>query len=133
MIAWGFATLVPDENIRRNHCRAFALWRNETRLLSLTSVLHVNSGTSQTKRPPEGGLSVPSDAGKSSYHALLGVCEMNSLGLALLVAGMAFLVSGLIFLIPTERKLSSSQETIEESLERLGHHLDEMRRERGEL
>jgi hypothetical protein len=56
MIAWGFATLVPDENVRRNHCRAFALWRNETRLLSLTSVLRVNSGT-ETKRPPEGGLS----------------------------------------------------------------------------
>jgi hypothetical protein len=46
---------------------------------------------------------------------------------------MAFLVSGLIFLIPTERELSSSQENFEESLERLGHHLDEMRRERGEL
>jgi hypothetical protein len=58
---------------------------------------------------------------------------MDSLGVALLVGGMAFLVSGLIFLIPTERKLSSSQETIEESLGRLGHHLDEMRRERGEL
>jgi hypothetical protein len=34
MIAWGFATLVPDENVRRNHCRAFALWRNETRGLT---------------------------------------------------------------------------------------------------
>jgi hypothetical protein len=45
---------------------------------------------------------------------------------------MAFLVSGLIFLIRTERKLSSSQETVEESLERLKHHLDEMGRERGE-
>jgi hypothetical protein len=40
------------------HSRAFALWRNETRLLSLTSVLQVNSGTLQTKRPPKGGLSV---------------------------------------------------------------------------
>ena len=40
---------------------------------------------------------------------------------ALLVGGMAI-----------ERKLSSSQETVEESLERLEHHLDEMGRERGE-
>jgi hypothetical protein len=48
MIAWGFATLVPDENVRRCHHRASALWRNETRLLSLTSVLHVKSGTSQS-------------------------------------------------------------------------------------
>jgi hypothetical protein len=87
----------------------------------------------KTKRPPEGGLSVPSDAGKSSYHALLGVCEMDSLGVALLVGGMAFLVSGLIFLIPTERKLSSSQETFEESQERIEYYLEQMRDERGEL
>jgi hypothetical protein len=53
MIAWGFATLVPDENARRNHCRAFALRRNETRLLSLMSALRVNSGTSQTKDRPK--------------------------------------------------------------------------------
>jgi hypothetical protein len=56
MIAWGLATLVPDKNVRRNHDRAFALSRNETRLLSLTSVLPVNSGTSEAKRPPEGGF-----------------------------------------------------------------------------
>jgi hypothetical protein len=31
--------------------------RNETRSLSLTSALCVNSGTARTKRPPEGGLS----------------------------------------------------------------------------
>ena len=86
----------------------------------------------QTKRPPEGGSSVPSDVGKSSYHALLGVCKMDSLGVALLVGGMAFLISGLSFLIPIERKLSSSQETVEESLERLERHLDEMGRERSE-
>jgi hypothetical protein len=57
---------------------------------------------------------------------------MDSLGVDLLVGGMAFLISGLMFLIPIERKLSSSQETVEESLGRLEHHLDEMGRERGE-
>jgi hypothetical protein len=87
----------------------------------------------KTKRTPEGGLSVPSDAGKSSYHALLGDCEMDSLGVALLVGGMAFLVSGLMFLIPTERKLSSSLEIFEESQERIEYYLEQMRDERGEL
>jgi hypothetical protein len=62
----------------------------------------------------------------------LGIFKMDNLGVALLVGGMASLISGLIFLIPIERKLSSSQETVEESLERLEHHLDEMGREGGE-
>jgi hypothetical protein len=53
MIAWGFATLVPDENVRRIYCRAFALWRNETRRLSLMSALRVNSETEKQKDRPE--------------------------------------------------------------------------------
>jgi hypothetical protein len=65
---------------------------------------------------------------RNRYHARLGVCEMDSLGVVLLVGGMVFFMSSLIFLIPSERKLSSSQETFEESLERLEHHLDEIRR-----
>jgi hypothetical protein len=85
-----------------------------------------------SSEPGAAHFSVPSDVGKSSYDALLGVCKMDSLGVDLLVGGMAFLISGLMFLIPIERKLSSSQETVEESLERLEHHLDEIRRERGE-
>jgi hypothetical protein len=57
---------------------------------------------------------------------------MDSVGIALIVGGMAFLVSGLIFLIPTERKLSSSRETFEESQERTENYLAQMRDERGE-
>ena len=51
----------------------------------------------------------------------------------MLVGGGAFLVSGLIFLIPIERKLSSSQQTFEESEERTEYYLREMRDEREEL
>jgi hypothetical protein len=95
-------------------------------------VLRVNSGFAKQKdRSKAVALYLPMP-GNRAIMPFLGVCEMDSLGVALLVGGMAFLISALIFSIPSERKLSSSQETFEESLERLEHHLDEIGRERGE-
>ena len=58
---------------------------------------------------------------------------MNSLGIALIVGGMAFLCSGLIFLIPVEGKFDSSQDSFEESQERIEYYLRQMRKERGEM
>ena len=58
---------------------------------------------------------------------------MDALGISLIVGGMAFLFSGLLFLLPTERKLSSRNESFEESRERTEYYLQEMRKERGEL
>jgi hypothetical protein len=43
---------------------------------------------------------------------------------------MAFLFSGLIFLIPTERKISPSEELIEDNVEEVERYLREVRRER---
>lgn len=48
---------------------------------------------------------------------------MNTIGVAVIVGGMAPLFSGLIFLLPTERKLSSSNESIEESREKIEYFL----------
>ena len=53
---------------------------------------------------------------------------MHALGVSLIVCGMAFLVSGLLFLIPTERKLSSRQESFEESQERMDYFLQLIRK-----
>ena len=58
---------------------------------------------------------------------------MDALGISLIVGGMAFLFTGLIFLLPTERKLSSRQESFEESQERTEYYLQEMRKQRGAL
>jgi hypothetical protein len=58
--------------------------------------------------------------------------EMNPLGLSLVVGGLAFLISGLLFLLSKQRKQSAQQETIKESMERIDHHLREMRRDRGD-
>jgi hypothetical protein len=55
---------------------------------------------------------------------------MHALGVSLLVGGIAFLLSGLIFLLPTERKLSSRQESFENSQKDLEYYLGEIRRER---
>jgi hypothetical protein len=54
---------------------------------------------------------------------------MHTLGVSLLVSGTAFLLSGLIFLLPAERKLSSRQESFDESQQKLEHYLREIRRE----
>jgi hypothetical protein len=59
--------------------------------------------------------------------------EMNALGLALLVGGAALVVSGLVFLLPIRRKQLQQRETFQEGIERIDHHLQEMRRERGDL
>jgi hypothetical protein len=53
---------------------------------------------------------------------------MHALGVSLIVCGMAFLVSGLLFLIPTERKLSSRQDSFEESQERMDYFLQLIRK-----
>ena len=58
---------------------------------------------------------------------------MDALGISLIVGDMAFLFTGLIFLLPTERKLSSRQESFEESQERTEYYLQEMWKKRGEL
>ncbi len=62
----------------------------------------------------------------------LGRFEMHNLGIALIVGGMAFLCSGLIFLIPVERKLASSEDSFEESQDRIEYYLHQMRKQRGE-
>ncbi len=58
---------------------------------------------------------------------------MDTLGLALIVAGAAFLCSSLIFLLPTERKVSSSRRSTEENLDEIESYLQRMREERGDL
>jgi hypothetical protein len=55
---------------------------------------------------------------------------MNTIGVAMIVGGMAFLFSGLIFLLPTERALSDTNESLDESRERIEYYLREMRKER---
>lgn len=56
---------------------------------------------------------------------------MTTLGIALIVAGLALVCGSMITLLFTRRE--PSQEPIEEDLNRIEHHLDEARRERGEL
>jgi len=58
---------------------------------------------------------------------------MDPVGLALLVGGAALVVSGLVFLLPFRRQQIEQQETFQESIDRIDHHLQEMRRERGDL
>ena len=48
---------------------------------------------------------------------------MNTIGVAMIVGGMSLLFSGLIFLLPTERKLSSSNESIEASRKKIVYFL----------
>ncbi len=57
---------------------------------------------------------------------------MDTLGLALIVAGAALLCSSLIFLLPTERKISSSRRSAEENLDEIESHLRQMREERSD-
>jgi hypothetical protein len=54
---------------------------------------------------------------------------MHILGVLLLVSGAVFLLSGLIVLLPAECKLSSRQESFDESQQKLEHYLGEIRRE----
>jgi hypothetical protein len=55
---------------------------------------------------------------------------MTTLGIALIVAGLTLVCGSMIFLLFTRRE--PSQVSLEEDLDR-EHHLDEARRERGEL
>jgi hypothetical protein len=52
---------------------------------------------------------------------------MDTLGIAFIVGGSAFLCGGLLFLLPSERKLSSSDKTFEESQAQNEYYLSEMR------
>jgi Na+-transporting methylmalonyl-CoA/oxaloacetate decarboxylase gamma subunit len=47
---------------------------------------------------------------------------MQTIGVAMIVGGMAFLFSGLIFLIPTERKISSSEQSFDESQQQIEYY-----------
>lgn len=59
---------------------------------------------------------------------------MKALGLSMIVGGVAFLfISGLIFLLPTERRLAAGEQSFEESQKEIERHLQQMRRENGEL
>jgi uncharacterized membrane-anchored protein YhcB (DUF1043 family) len=53
---------------------------------------------------------------------------MTTLGIALIVAGPTLVCGSMIFLLFTRRE--PSQESFEEDLDRIEHHLDEARRER---
>ena len=56
---------------------------------------------------------------------------MTTLGIALIVAGLTLVCGSMTFVLFTRRK--PSQEPLEEDLDRIEHHLDEARRERGKL
>ena len=57
--------------------------------------------------------------------------KMTALGIALIVIGLTLVCGSMIFSMFSEP--SSSEESFEERLEQTEHHLDEMRKERGEL
>ena len=57
---------------------------------------------------------------------------MNTIGVAMIVCGMALLFSGLISLLPTERKLSTSNESIEASREKIVYFLAQIRKHRSQ-
>jgi hypothetical protein len=57
---------------------------------------------------------------------------MTALGIALIVVGLTLVYGSMIFRLFTKHGPSSSQ-SFEERLERTEHHLNEVRRERGEL
>lgn len=56
---------------------------------------------------------------------------MTTLGIALIIAGLTLVCGSMIFLL--FRRREPSQEPIEEDLDRIERHLDEPRREPGEL
>jgi hypothetical protein len=58
---------------------------------------------------------------------------MGTVGMALVVGGMALLFSGLIFLIPVRGARPASQESFEDSQERVEQYLREMRRNRDDI
>ena len=58
---------------------------------------------------------------------------MDDVALALIVGGAAFVCSGLVFLLPSGRKRLRRGETLDESRNRVDQHLQELRRQRGDL
>jgi hypothetical protein len=58
---------------------------------------------------------------------------MTALGIALIVAGLTLVCGSMIFRLFTGCDPSSPPESFEENQDRGEHHLDEARRERGEL
>ena len=67
------------------------------------------------------------------FWDLLGIFNMDTVGVALIVAGMAFLFSGLIFLIRVRASRPAPQESLEDSQEQIEQYLREICRERGEI
>ena len=53
---------------------------------------------------------------------------MTALGISLIVSGLTLVGASIVFLTFTAREPSSSQETFEESLERMEHHLRDAQR-----
>ena len=58
---------------------------------------------------------------------------MDDVALALIVGGAAFVCSGLVFLLPARRRRQRRGETVDESRARVDQHLQELRRQRGDL
>jgi hypothetical protein len=58
---------------------------------------------------------------------------MDNLALALIVGGAAFVCSGLVFLLPARRRRLRRGETIDESRDSVDRHLQQLRRQRGDL
>jgi hypothetical protein len=58
---------------------------------------------------------------------------MTALGMALVASGLTLICVSIGFAMFAGGEPSPSQDSFEERLERTEHHLDEMRRERGEL
>jgi hypothetical protein len=63
---------------------------------------------------------------------LFQLLKMDTLGIALIVGGAAFLCSGLFFLLPAERRASSSQQSVQESLDEIEGYLRQLRKQRGD-
>jgi hypothetical protein len=67
------------------------------------------------------------------FWNFLGIFNMDTVGVALIVGGMAFLFSGLIFLIPTGASRAAPQDSLEDNQEQIEQYLREMSRERGDI
>jgi hypothetical protein len=60
---------------------------------------------------------------------IFGHLEMNTIAVVMIVGGMASLFSGLFFLLPAERALSDTNESLDESQERIEYYLQQLRKE----
>ncbi|WP_426413308.1 hypothetical protein [Bradyrhizobium ganzhouense] len=70
---------------------------------------------------------------KAVYDSAFSAVKMDTLGITLIVVGAGFLCGGLFFLLPAEGRATSSQKSVEESLEEIEAYLRRIRKERGDL